>query len=1230
MKKALKFLGNFALAAVIGFSMVSCPVPTDGDPQFVNYGEVQVVTMNISEVEFDGVKSEWDWIAAIDNETKSSILFNVDETGRIPTRVFYKPDKELDVSFSFECRENGLPEMMEFNGYILYFDNFEGYTFDLAIVAPDETVEYHFGIEYDVDFDSWDARIMASVAGRSVFSSGRSVVDAFTGGFSGDPVSTAIDVVGYLVDLGICVASIFLPPLLVGCIVGAISQVVDIGLSVLTYFVNDADFVGEMGEWTINGVNLMIDALGCMKMIVGKKWADYKGWLDCGAAFVTLADVVVGTVKNLFDYFSSSGTKDAVKDEMTPVMGKAKVTFSVNNGKGTAPAAQTVDTANGYGAVTLPSVAGLSRDGYSTSGWDTSPKATGYYQAGVSQVVKEGNTTFYAVWIPDVPNAPTGVTAVPISSSSIKLSWTAFSGAGYYIVYRSTSANGNYERVGTASVTSYTDKGLSLDTAYYYKVSAWSPGAKGESEKSAYTYATILPDVPIRVTATTVSSSNIRVNWAAFSGAGYDGVGYYIVYRSTSASGNYERAGSTADGTITSYMDSGLSANTVYYYKVSAWSPGAKGESGKSAAAYARTLTGSSGGVTAPAITTSSLPNGAVGTAYSQTLTATGSTPITWSIESGALPAGLSLSGAGTISGTPTTAGTSNFTVRAANAAGSATKALAIVIDQGGSGAALTITTASLPNGMKGKAYSQTLTATGDTPITWSIESGALPAGLTLTAGVIAGTPETVGTSNFTVKAANAGGSVTKALSITITPSGGSMNEAIPLTFNQWADGNLSTSSDEQWFTFTAASTQWIHAAFGTLPSSGGVYVYVYTSSGTASGSESRLYSENRYNTSTTKTSRSLTAGQTYYIRVRPYSGYSGTYRIGFTGAIAPPGGAIPLTENQWADGSLPTSDDVQWFTFTATASKQYIHFERGTLTRLYANVYDSSGAQVGNGPQGVDPYIYRTLTPGQTYYIQANPDINYIGDTYRIAFNTAIVAPDTTIIPLTFNQWADGNLPTSRDVQWFTFTATAASTQIYLERGTLTVLYVRVYDSSGEYVGDESELSNNTFRSLIPGQTYYIRALPRYNNIGTYRIGFNASILPPGFNPIPLTENQWANGSLPMPTSYYEQRWFTFTATASTQYIHAQLGTLISTFYTPFTVYVYDSLVPASGNIGRINLDVATKWDGSVSLSLTPGQTYYINAAPSDTSYAGTYRIGFNTSSTAPTHWSEEWGNEE
>jgi hypothetical protein len=64
-------------------------------------------------------------------------------------------------------------------------------------------------------------------------------------------------------------------------------------------------------------------------------------------------------------------------------------------------------------------------------------------------------------------------------------------------------------------------------------------------------------------------------------------------------------------------------------------------------------------------VTTSSLPTGTVGTAYSQTLQASGGiAPYTWSVSSGTLPAGLSLAtSTGVVSGTPTTAASANFTV---------------------------------------------------------------------------------------------------------------------------------------------------------------------------------------------------------------------------------------------------------------------------------------------------------------------------------------------------------------------------------------------------------------------------------------------------------------------------------------------------------------------------------------------------------------------------------------
>src|SRR5687767_6133936 len=168
-----------------------------------------------------------------------------------------------------------------------------------------------------------------------------------------------------------------------------------------------------------------------------------------------------------------------------------------------------------------------------------------------------------------------------------------------------------------------------------------------------------------------------------------------------------------------------------------------------------------------PTITTSSLASGVVGSSYSQTLAASGGTsPYSWTVSAGSLPAGLALSAAGVISGTPMTAGTSTFTVQATDSASqTATKELSITISS-----PLTITTASLPAGVVGSAYSQTLAASGGTsPYSWTVSVGSLPPGLSLSAaGVISGTPATAGSSTFTVQATDSPSqTATKQLSIT-------------------------------------------------------------------------------------------------------------------------------------------------------------------------------------------------------------------------------------------------------------------------------------------------------------------------------------------------------------------------------------------------------------------------------------------------------------------------------
>ncbi|MBC7839762.1 MAG: putative Ig domain-containing protein [Nitrospiraceae bacterium] len=165
--------------------------------------------------------------------------------------------------------------------------------------------------------------------------------------------------------------------------------------------------------------------------------------------------------------------------------------------------------------------------------------------------------------------------------------------------------------------------------------------------------------------------------------------------------------------------------------------------------------------VTPVTITTTSLPNGTVGQSYNAPeLTASGGTsPYNWSRNNGSpLPQGLRLSASGSITGTPTTAGTTSTTFGVQDSTipnqQSATKSLSITISAESS--PLTITTRSLPDGRRNQPYADTLEASGGLPpYTWSV-TPPLPTGLTLapTTGELSGTPTT--TSNirhdFTVR----------------------------------------------------------------------------------------------------------------------------------------------------------------------------------------------------------------------------------------------------------------------------------------------------------------------------------------------------------------------------------------------------------------------------------------------------------------------------------------------
>jgi lysophospholipase L1-like esterase len=178
-------------------------------------------------------------------------------------------------------------------------------------------------------------------------------------------------------------------------------------------------------------------------------------------------------------------------------------------------------------------------------------------------------------------------------------------------------------------------------------------------------------------------------------------------------------------------------------------------------------------------IVTKSLENASQGVGYSQILAAAGGTqPYTFAITTGALPAGINIDpNTGVISGTATDTGTSTFTLEAHDSsqpAQSTTESLALAVNAAG---ALSITSTTLLSGLQGVTYSAALdTGGGTSRYSWSLSSGALPAGLALSStGVISGTPSGSGTSTFMIEVADSSTptpqTTTQRLSIEIVPS---------------------------------------------------------------------------------------------------------------------------------------------------------------------------------------------------------------------------------------------------------------------------------------------------------------------------------------------------------------------------------------------------------------------------------------------------------------------------
>ena len=200
----------------------------------------------------------------------------------------------------------------------------------------------------------------------------------------------------------------------------------------------------------------------------------------------------------------------------------------------------------------------------------------------------------------------------------------------------------------------------------------------------------------------------------------------------------------------------------------------------------------------------------------------------------------------------------------------------------------VTITTDTLPNGKVGGAYSHTLTADGTAPITWSIDSGNLPAGLSLNkdTGEISGMPTAEGTSTFTVKAENSTGSVTKELSITIAKAAPT---EYTVRFN--ANGGGGTMED-----VTGVSGSY------TLPACGFTEPEGKQFKGWSTSADGSVISSTTYEVSSDTTFYAIWESKEYYIIVM-----DGKATIGAGSEIskATQGTTITLTANAAPDGKV-------------------------------------------------------------------------------------------------------------------------------------------------------------------------------------------------------------------------------------------------------------------------------------------------------------------------------------
>ncbi len=355
-------------------------------------------------------------------------------------------------------------------------------------------------------------------------------------------------------------------------------------------------------------------------------------------------------------------------------------------------------------------------------------------------------------------------------------------------------------------------------------------------------------------------------------------------------------------------------------------------------------------------ISTTSLPAGTVGAAYSSPVAASGGTaPYTYSATS--LPSGLSINSAtGAITGTPSqsSVGTASVTIKVADSTTpspqSATSSLSIKI----SPAKLAVTTTALPGGATGSAYpSTTLQATGGTtPYTWALASGSsLPAGLTFsTAGVLSGTPAAGSggpySLNFVVTDSSAPPQTAQA-TLTLSITNVSSGPAVTLTTTTLPNATLNT------------------AYSATLTAAGGVTPYTFSLvNGTSLPTGLTLSSAGAISGTPTKAGSTAFSVQVVDSSTPTPLSQTGNLSITVNSSAGPSCGNMSTGNGASLNGYVPFPASNLWNTNIASAAMD--PNSAAIITALTGSNLHPDFSNVVDGNYGI-PYVVvdSSVTPG-------------------------------------------------------------------------------------------------------------------------------------------------------------------------------------------------------------------------------------------------------------------------